>query len=81
MLCIDPAAAARLLEDQLRVTVRALEAFRGRLLVPEHVHIIHVAANASAALGEGDAWRIERSIDEMTDAAAILARAGDRVVA
>jgi len=81
MLCIDPAAATRLLEDQLRVTVRALEAFRGRLLVPEHVHIIHVAANASAALSEGDLWRIERSLEEMNDAATILARAGERAVA
>jgi hypothetical protein len=71
-------AAARQLEDQLRMTVRALEAFQRRLTTPEHVHIIHVAANASAALGDGAPWRIERSLEEMRDAAAILARAGDR---
>ena len=71
-------AAARQLEDQLRTTVRALEAFQRRLTTPEHVHIIHIAANASAALGDGDPWRIERSLEEMRDAAAILARAGDR---
>jgi hypothetical protein len=72
------AAAARQLEDQLRTTVRALEAFQRRLTTPEHVHLIHVAANASSALGEGDPRRIERSLVEMGEAAAILARAGDR---
>jgi hypothetical protein len=72
------AAAARQLEDQLRTTVRALEAFQRRLTTPEHVHIIHVAANASAALGDGDPWRIERSLEAMGDAAAILARAAER---
>ena len=71
-------AAARQLEEQLRTTLRALEAFQLRLTTPEHVHIIHVAANASAALGDGDLWRIERSLEQMGDAAAILARAADR---
>ena len=78
MLSTDPAAAARQLEDRLRATVRALEASRRRLTIPENVHIIHVAANASAALGEGDLWRIQRSLEELGAAAAILARAGDR---
>jgi hypothetical protein len=77
MLSTDPAVAARQLEDQLRATVQALEASRLRLTIPEHVHIIHVAANASAALGEGDLRRIQRSLEELGAAAAILARAGD----
>ena len=68
----------RQLEDELRATVQALEAFQARLSVREHAFIIRVAANASAALGEGDTLRIERSLDEMNDASAILARAGDR---
>ena len=78
MLSTDPAAAARQLEHQLRATVQALEATHSRLTIPEHVHIIHIAANASAALGEGDVRGIERSLEAMGDAAAILARAGDR---
>ena len=78
MLSTDPAVAARQLEDQLRATVHALEVSQTRLTTPEHVHIIHVAANASAALGDGDLRRIERSLEEMNDAAAILARALDR---
>ena len=78
MLRTDPAGAARELEQQLRATVKALETSQGRLTTPEHVHIVHVAANASAALGDGALWRIERSLQEMGDAAAILARAGDR---
>ena len=78
MLNTDLAEATRQLKDQLQAAARALEASQSGLTIPERVHLIHVAANASAALGEGDLLRIDRSLEEMDDAAAIVARAGDR---
>ena len=72
-MLIKDEAAATLLEDQLAVVVQALEAFRARLTIEEHVHLIRAAANASAALGDGDPLRIKRCLCEMDDAAAVLA--------
>src|SRR5262249_37035523 len=72
------ADVTRRVEDQLGAIVQALHAFQSRLTAVEHVQILRVAANASAALGDRDFWRIERSLQEMGDAAAILSRAGDR---
>jgi hypothetical protein len=69
---IKDGAAVTLLEDQLAVIVQALEAFQDKLTTPEHVHIIHVAANASAALGAGDPAGIQRSMLAMDDAVEIL---------
>jgi len=66
------------LEEQLLATVQALEAFQSRLKAEEHARVVRITADASAALGNGDLWRIERSLVEMGDAAAILAHAGDR---
>jgi len=72
------AEVTRQLEERLGAIVVALDAFQGRLTAAEHVQVVRLAADASAALGAGDFWSIERSLEEIGDAAAILARAGDR---
>ena len=66
---VTTSSSARQLENKLRATFRALEASQRGLTIPEHVHIIHLTAKASAALGEGDPLRIDRSLEEMGDAA------------
>jgi hypothetical protein len=81
MLSSDPVAAAGQLRNKLRATVQALEALQFSITVPEHLQIIRVASKASVALTQGHASGIERSLDELDDAAAILAHAGDRAVA
>jgi hypothetical protein len=75
VLNIDQATAAHQLEKQLRTTVQALEASPWKLTSREHAFIVRVTVNASAALREGDMLRIERSLEELSDAAEILARA------
>ena len=75
MLTIDTGTAAHQLEHQLHTTVEALEALQWKLTAREHAFIVRVAANASAALGDGDTLRIERGLAELAEAAEILSRA------
>ena len=81
MLSSDPVAAAGQLRNKLRAIFHALEAFQFSMTVQQHLQIIRVATKASAALSQGSAPGIERSLEELGDAAAILALAGDRAVA
>lgn len=75
MLTIDSATAAHQLEQQLRTTVQALEASQWKLTAREHAFIVRAAADASAALGDGDKLRMERGLAQLAEAAEILARA------
>jgi hypothetical protein len=81
MLTSDPSAAAGQLRNKLRATFQALEAFQFSMTIPDHLRIIRVAAKAAAALSRGNAPGIERSLEELEGAAALLAQAGDRAVA
>lgn len=73
MVHTDLAAVTRRLGDQLGAIVRALEAFQGRLTIPQYSHIVRTAADASVALSQGDRVKIELSLEELDGAARILA--------